>query len=56
MNRSIKKEKYFLRLLVSTTVKQKKALLQAIEKRQLRPSLQIVYNLMVGYRALPDKG
>ena len=54
MNPLIKKERYFLILLVSTTVKQKKALLRAIEKSQLRAIVQIVYNLMTGYRALPE--
>ena len=54
INRLIKKEKYFLRLLISTTLKQKKALLQAIEKPQLRAIVQIVYNRMIGYRALPE--
>ena len=54
MNRLIKKEKYFLTLLVSTTVKQKKALLSTIGKPQLRAIVQIVYSLMVGYRALPE--
>ena len=54
MNGLIKKEKHFLRLLLTTTVKQKKALLRAIEKPQLRAIVQIVYNLMVGYRTLPE--
>ena len=40
---------------MSTTIKQKKALLQSIEKSQLRAIVQIVYNLMVGNRSLPEK-
>lgn len=55
MNRLIKMEKYFLGLLVSTTVKQKKALLQDKEKPHLWAIVQIVYNLMVGNSALPEK-
>ena len=55
MNPLIKKEKDFLRLLVTTTDKQKKVLLQTIEKSQLRAIVQIVYNLMIGYRTLPEK-
>ena len=55
MNKLIKKEKHFLRLLLSTTIKQKKALLRAIEKNQLIAIVQIVYNLIIGYRPLPEK-
>lgn len=55
MNKLIKKEKDFLRLLIITTNKQKKALIQAIEMSQLRAIVQIVYNLMVGNRSLPKK-
>ena len=55
MNQLIKQEKYYLCLLVSTTIKQKKALLQSIEKSQLRAIVLIVYNLMVGNRSLPEK-
>ena len=40
---------------MSTSIKQKKALLQSIEKSQLKAIVQIVYNLMLGYRRLPEK-
>ena len=55
MNQLIKQEKYYLCLLVSTTMKQQKALLQSIEKSQLRAIVQIVYNVMVGNRPLQQK-
>ena len=53
-NQLIKKEKYFLRLLITTTVKQIKTLLTAIEKPQLRVNVQI-YNQMIRYSALPER-
>ena len=52
MNKLIKQEKYFLCLLLNTTIKQKKVLLQSIEKSQLRAIVQIVYNVMLGNRPL----
>lgn len=55
MNNLIRKEIYFLRLLLHTSNRQKKVLLQSIEKSQLRAIVQIVYNLMQGYRSLPEK-
>ena len=55
MNQLIKKEIDFLRLLVTTTDKQRRALLHAIEKSQLRAIVQIVYNLMIGFITLPQK-
>ena len=55
MNKLIKQEKYFLCLLLSTTTKQKKTLLQSIEKSQLRAIVQIVYNLMLGNRPLAEE-
>lgn len=55
MNSLIKKENDFLRLLLTTSDKQRKALLQTIERSQLRAIVQIAYNLLVGYHPLPEK-
>lgn len=55
MNPHIKKERDFLRLLLNTSNKQKKMLLQSIEKSQLNAIVQIVYNVLQGYRPLPKK-
>lgn len=55
MSQLIKKEKDFLRLLLNTSIKQKKVLLRAIDKSQLNAIVQIVYNLMLGYHPLADK-
>lgn len=55
MSQLIKREKDFLLLLLSTSHKQRKALLGSIEKSQLSAIIQIVYNILHGFRALSDK-
>jgi hypothetical protein len=55
MNPLIKKEKDFLLLLLHTSNKQKKVLLQNIEKSQLTAIVQIVYNIMLGNRSIGEK-
>lgn len=55
MSQIIKKEKDFLRLLIHASQKQKKALILGIEKAQIHAIVQIVYNVLQGYRPLPDK-
>ena len=55
MSQLIKKEKDFLRLLLNTTDKQKKSLLESIEKPQLKAIVQIAYNILLGHRSLAEK-
>lgn len=55
MSQLIKKEKDFLRLLLHNSDKQRKVLLKTIEKAQLNAIVQIVYNVMLGHCALPEK-
>ena len=54
MNQLIRSEKDFLLLFLSTSHKQRNALLEAIEKPQLSAIVQIVYNVLQGYRPLPS--
>lgn len=55
MNKLVRQERDVLNLLLNTSNKQKKVLLQTIEKQQLNAIVQIVYNILQGYRPLPDK-
>jgi hypothetical protein len=55
MSMLIKKEKYFILLLLSTTRKQQLALVKSITDRQIQVIVQIVYNVIHGFRALPEK-
>ena len=52
MNSLLQSEKDFLLLLLSASHKQRKALLETIEKSQLSAIVQIVYNVLQGYRPL----
>lgn len=45
----------FLRLLLNTNPRQKRALLKTLQKSQLNAIVQIVYNVLMGNRILPDK-
>jgi hypothetical protein len=54
MNSLKKKEGDFLRLLLSTSNAQRRALLNTINKSQLYGIVQIVYNVLVNNRILPD--
>jgi hypothetical protein len=55
MSEIIQKEKDFLRLLIYASQNQKKTLILGIEKAQIHAIVQIVYNVLHGYRPLPDK-
>lgn len=55
MNQLIKKEKDFLRLLLSTSIKQKQALIKTVGDSQLKAIVQIVYNVLIGNRYLSEK-
>ena len=55
MNNLIRKESDFLRLLMSTSAKQQKALLKSIELPQMKAIVQIVYNVLVGNRELKER-
>ena len=55
MNQLIKKEKYFLRLILHTSSKQRIALFKQIETSQLRAIVQIVYNVLLGNRSMTEK-
>lgn len=54
MNPLIKNEKYFILLLLTTNRKQQKALLQSITKAQMQVLVQIVYNIIHGFRSIPE--
>lgn len=54
MNSLIKNEKYFILFLLTTNRKQQKALLRTITKSQLQALVQIVYNIIHGFRSLPE--
>jgi hypothetical protein len=54
MNTLLSKEKHFLRLLLHTSAKQRKVLIQTIDNSQLRAIVQIVYNVLLGYRSLSN--
>ena len=55
MNSLIKKEKHFIILLLRTNRKQQTALIKTITKSQLQAVVQIVYNVIHGFRSLPEK-
>ena len=48
----MRKEGEFLRLLLSTSIKQRQAMLKTIEKTQLSAIVQIVFNVLMGNREL----
>ena len=48
-------QKAFLRLLLNTSRKQQKILVEIIEKSQLNAVVPIVYNVMQGYRSLSNE-
>lgn len=54
MNSLIKSEKHFILLLLTTNRKQQIALIRTITKSQLQALVQIVYNIVYGYRTLPE--
>lgn len=54
MNSLIKNEKYFILLLLTTIRKQQIALVRRITKSQLQVLVQIVYNIIHGFRSLPE--
>lgn len=54
MNYLKKKDGDFLRLLLSTSMRQKRALLKTMQKSQLNAIVQIVYNVLMGNRDLPE--
>ena len=54
MSTLIKKEKHFILLLLSTNRKQQTALVKTITKSQLQAIVQIVYNVIHGFRSLPE--
>ena len=54
MNALLKKELSFLRLFLTTTNEQRKALTNTITGQQMKAVLQIVYNIALGNRALSD--
>ena len=55
MSALVKREGDFIRLLLKATHKQKQILLKSIHKLQLNAIVQIVYNVLIGNRNLPDK-
>jgi hypothetical protein len=55
MNSLIEKEKKFLLLLLHTSDKQKKVLIQNTEKLQLSAIVQTVYNILICVRPLTEK-
>lgn len=54
MNSLIKNEKYFILLLLTTIRKQQIALVRSITKSQLQVLVQIVYNIIHGFRSFPE--
>ena len=52
MNDLKRQEGDFLRLLLSSSVKQRQAMIKTIEKSQLRAIVEIVYNVLMGNREL----
>lgn len=55
MNSLIKKQAHFLKLLVSTSLPQQKALIKTISKPQITAVVQIVYNILIGNRELHQR-
>ena len=54
MNSLLKKEQPFLRLFVTASNEQKKALVKTITTSQMRAVIQIVYNIIRGRRNLSE--
>jgi len=52
MNKLIKKERYFLLFLLTASERQRKVLIEHIDDSQLKALVQIVYNVMFGYRSI----
>lgn len=52
MNRLVKKEIKFLRLLISTSSLQQRALIKTIQPSQMQAIVQIAYNVLIGNRVL----
>lgn len=55
MNNLIKKESSFLRLLLSTTSQQQKAMIKTITPKQMKAVVQIAYNVLQGNRDVSGK-
>lgn len=55
MNKLIKKESNFIRLLLKTTRLQQKALIRTITPTQMKAVVQIVYNVLQGNRDISVK-
>ena len=55
MNSLIKREKHFILLLLTTTRKQQLALVKTVTTPQLQSLVQIIYNVVLGNRFLPEK-
>lgn len=54
MNNLLKAQIHFLRLLMSTSSVQQKALIKSVLPAQMKALVQIVYNVLVGNRTLSD--
>ena len=54
MNSLIKNEKPFLKLIVSTTSSQQRALIKTSTKSQIKAIVQIVYNILKGNRDVSE--
>ena len=55
MNKVIKKESDFIRLLLNTTGRQQRALIKSITHEQMKAVVQIVYNVLQGNRVISSK-
>ena len=55
MRQNILKEAYFIGLLFSADKSQRHVLIQTISKRQLAALIEIVYNILHGYRSLSER-
>ena len=55
MNNLLRKETPFLRLLLTTTYQQQKAMIKTITPSQMKAVAQIAYNVLQGNRELAEK-
>lgn len=55
MNKLIKKESDFIRLLLNTNDRQQRALIKSITPKQMKVVVQIVYNVLQGNRVISSK-
>lgn len=55
MSDLINRQASFLRLLLTTSIKQRLDLIKNIQSSQMKAIVQIVYNVLVGNRILPSK-